>query len=144
MGLDLLYYDLTSLQAQTPWPTTTGCDQLTFNPSLTAKPTTTEADTAAGMDIDLVVPQTQSPSTPSPSEIRATKVTLPTGFSINPNAADGKTVCTDAEAGFGTLNEARCPEQAKVGTATIDSTALPGPINGGIYLGAPLPNDRHR
>jgi hypothetical protein len=144
MGLDLQYYTLTTLRAETAWPTTTGCDQLTFNPSLTAKPTTTQADTAAGMDVDLVVPQTQSPTTPSPSEIRATKVTLPSGFSINPNAADGKTVCSDAEAAFGTLNEARCPEQAKVGTATIDSSALPGPIKGAIYLGASRPNDRYR
>jgi hypothetical protein len=144
MGLDLLYYDFTSLHAETGWPTTTGCDQLTFNPSLTAKPTTTQADTAAGVDVDLKVPQTQSPTTPSPSEIRETIVTLPNGFSINPNAADGKKVCTDTEAAFGTLNAARCPETAKVGTASIDSSALPGPIQGAIYLGAPRPGDPYR
>lgn len=144
LGLDLLYYDFTTLHADTAWPATTGCDQLTFNPSLTAKPTTTQADTAAGVDVDLRVPQTQSPTTPSPSEIRATKVILPSGFSINPNASDGKTVCTDAEAAFGTLGEARCPEHAKVGTSTIDSSALPGPITGGVYLGTPRPNDRYR
>jgi hypothetical protein len=144
MGLGLLYYDFTALHAETAWPTTTGCDQLTFNPSLTAKPTTTQADTATGLDVDLHVPQTQSPTTPSPSEIRSTRITLPTGFSINPNAADGKTVCSDEQAAFGTLNEARCPEASKMGTLTIDSTALPGPIDGAIYLGAPQPGNRYR
>jgi hypothetical protein len=144
MGLELVYYEFTVLRAQTAWPTTTGCDQLSFNPSLTAKPTTTEADTATGLDVDLVVPQSQSATTPSPSEIRASKVTLPPGFSINPNAADGKGACTDQQAAFGTLNEATCPEHSKVGTATIDSSALPGPINGAIYLGQPKPGDPYR
>ncbi len=143
-GLNLLYYDFTELHATTAWPATTGCDQLSFNPSLTAKPTTTQADTATGLDVDLSVPQPQSSGTPSPSEIKATKVTLPEGFSINPNAADGKTDCTDAQASFGTLNAAHCPEFSKVGTAEIDSSALPGPIDGGIYLGEPQPGNRYR
>ena len=43
-------------------------------------------------------------------------MTLPQGFSINPNAADGKTSCSDAEARFGTEEEAQCPEFSKVGT----------------------------
>ena len=47
-GLDLTYYDGTALHADTPWPATTGCDQLKFNPSLTAKPTTTQADPRRG------------------------------------------------------------------------------------------------
>ena len=144
MGLSLLYYDFTALHASTGWPETTGCDQLTFNPSLTAKPTTTQADTATGLDVDLKVPQTQSATTPSPSEIRATNVTLPPGFSINPNAADGKAVCSNAEASFGTLDAANCPENAKVGTLTIDSSALPGPIDGAIYLGTPEPGNPYR
>ena len=36
---------------------TSGCDLLDFNPSLTAKPTTEQADTAAGLDVNLTVPQ---------------------------------------------------------------------------------------
>jgi hypothetical protein len=143
-GLDLLYYDFTAVHADGPWPATTGCDQLSFNPSLTAKPTTTQADTASGLDVDLVVPQAQSPFTPSPSEIRATTVTLPKGFSINPNAADGKTTCTDEQGAFGTLGPAQCPESSKIGTDVVDNVALPAPISGGIYLGQPLPGNRYR
>src|SRR5262249_14680164 len=64
--------------------------------------------------------------------------------SINPNAADGKSSCTDAESGIGTLNEADCPQSSKIGTLSIDSSALPGPINGAMYLGDPKPGDRYR
>jgi hypothetical protein len=127
-----------------PWPATTGCDQLSFNPSLSAQPTTTATDTPSGLEVDLSVPQELSPTTPSPSEIRAVSTTLPEGFSINPNAADGKTSCTDEEASFGTLKAAACPEYSKVGTTSILSSALPGPLPGGIYLGKPLPGNRYR
>ena len=65
-------------------------------------------------------------------------MTLPVGFSINPNAADGKTACTDAEAMFGTKEEAHCPEFSKVGSLEIDSSALPGRFPGFLYLGQPL------
>ena len=137
-------YDLGVDNAQVPYPAPTGCDQLSFNPSLYAQPTSTETDTASGLDVDLQVPQVTSPSVPSPSEIRATEVTLPEGFTINPNAADGKTACTDEESRIGTREAAQCPETSKVGTLTIDSSALPAPIPGYIYLSEPKPGDRYR
>jgi hypothetical protein len=143
-GLDVFFYDHTHDHVDAPWPEATNCDQLSFNPSLTADPTTTQADTASGLDVDLKVPQTQSPTTPSPSEIRAVTTTLPVGFSINPAAADGKTVCTDQEGSFGTLKAANCPEHSKVGTISLDSSALPGPISGAIYLGESRPGNRYR
>src|SRR5262249_17282547 len=132
-------YDGTVSHEESPWPQPTGCDLLSFNPSLSARPTTTEADSASGVDIDLTVPQLLSPPFPSPPEIRGATVTLPEGFSINPNAADGKTACSDAGARFGSDKEAQCPEFAKVGTDTIDSSALPHPIQGAIYIGEPQP-----
>jgi hypothetical protein len=143
-SVDMYSYDGGVEHAETAWPATTGCEQLAFNPSLTAQPTTTGADSPSGLDVDLRVPQTQSATVPSPSELRATTLTLPAGFSINPNAADGKTSCSDTEASFGTENAANCPENAKVGTLELDSSALPGPIPGGIYLGEPQPGNKYR
>jgi hypothetical protein len=127
-----------------PWPATTGCDLLGFNPSLSAQPSTSEADTASGLDVSLKVPQNISPVTPSASEIRATTVTLPEGFSVNPSAADGKIACTDAQARFGTTEAAQCPENSKVGTLNLLSSALPEAIPGAIYLGEPKPGNRYR
>jgi hypothetical protein len=143
-SLDSLSFDRGTDHAEALFPAVTGCDQLNFNPSLSAKPTSTEADAPSGIDIDLSVPQLQSPTTPSPSQIKATSVTLPPGFTLNPNAADGKTSCTDAEAMIDTRREEQCPEFSKIGTATIDSSALPGPINGFVYLGEPREGDRYR
>jgi hypothetical protein len=138
------YYTHTIRTKTTPWPAATGCQQLTFNPSLSAQPTTGDADSASGVDVDLRVPQEQSPLTPAPSEIRALTTTLPAGFTINANAADGKVGCSDADTAIGTLNAATCPEFSKVGTLSLDSSALPIPIPGAIYIGDPKPGNRYR
>ena len=143
-SLHVLSYDDRTSEANTTYPATTGCDQLSFNPSLFAQPTTAATDSASGLAVNLQVPQESSPSVPSPSEIKEATVTLPEGFSINPNAADGKTVCTESEARFGTEEEAHCPESSKVGSLTIESAALPGPLPGYIYLGEPKPGNRYR
>jgi len=137
-------YDLFTFKASAPWPATTGCERLNFNPSQSATPTTDAADSASGLDVVLKVPQSDSPSTPSDSEIKGTTVKFPAGFAINSSAADGKISCSATEARFGTTAEAQCPEFSKVGTLSIDSWALPGPIPGAIYLGEPLPGDRYR
>jgi hypothetical protein len=142
--IDVRSYDKEVTHGASPYPTTTGCDQLTFNPSLFAQPTTTTTDSASGLDVDLKVPQTSSETVPSPSEIRESVVTLPAGFSINPNAADGKVACSDAQANFGTTAAAECPQDSKVGSLTIESSALPGPLPGYMYLGEPLPGDKYR
>jgi hypothetical protein len=143
-GLDVRAYDGTTATATAPYPATVGCDQLSFNPSLAAKPTTTAADSPSGLDVDLSIPQFESPTVPSPSEIKATEVTLPEGFTINPNAADGKSACTDEEAAFGTLDEAHCPQESKIGSLEIHTAILPGPLPGYLYLGRPLPGNRYR
>lgn len=143
-SIEMTSYAEESAHAESPYPATTGCDQLSFNPSLSAGPTTTETDTASGLEVDLKVPQFESPTVPSPSEIEATTVTLPAGMSINPNAADGKTSCSDADAQFDTGNQAHCHDFAKVGTVSIDSSALPAPLPGSIYLGDPKPGNRYR
>jgi hypothetical protein len=143
-SIDDVAYDRETDHAEQAWPATTGCDALSFDPSLAANPTTTETDTASGLEVDLQVPQFQDPSTPSPSELRANTVTLPPGFSLNPNAADGKTSCSDLASKVGTELEAECPEFSKVGTVEIDSSALPAPIFGYVYLGEPKPGDPYR
>jgi hypothetical protein len=143
-SLDVLSYDGGITHAESTWPQETGCSQLSFNPSLYAQPTTAATDSPSGIDVDLQIPQPPSPFLPSASELRAATVVLPQGFSINPNAADGKVACTDAEAHFGTTEEAQCPEFARIGSLSIDSAALPAPIPGFVNLGQPLADNRYR
>jgi hypothetical protein len=142
--IEVLSYDNGLTHSSAPYPSTTGCDQVGFNPSLAASPTTSEADSPSGLEVDLTVPQKESPATPSPSEIRAATVVLPEGFSVNANAADGKVACQDGEARFGTEEEAKCPELAKIGTLEVKTALLPGPLPGYVYLGQPLPGERYR
>ena len=47
-SLEIFAYDGETATANAPWPATTGCDQLSFNPSLYAQPTTTGTDAASG------------------------------------------------------------------------------------------------
>jgi hypothetical protein len=142
--IKVLSYDLGRTQASDPWPATTGCDALSFDPSLAANPTTTNTDSASGLEIVINAPQFQDPSTPSPSELAKSLTTLPEGFSLNPSAAAGKVTCSDAQSSVGTEEEAHCPEFSKVGTVTIDSSALPAPISGYAYLGEPKPGEPYR
>ena len=143
-SLDVLAYDGETTHGNTAFALTTGCDQLTFNPSISAKPTTTEADSASGVDIELTVPQLQSPSTPSPSSIRGTTVLMPRGFSINPTQPTARWLASTAKRGSAPWRKTQCPEYAKIGTLTIDTPVLPGPLPGFMYLGKPLPGNRYR
>jgi len=143
-SFEILSYDGGTSRTEAAYPPTTGCDQLSFNPSLYAQPTTGATDTPSGLAVDLQVPQEESPSVPSPSEIRTATVTLPPGFSIDPNAADGKTACSDVEASFGTEEPAHCAQLSKVGTLEIETPALPGPLTGYVYIGTPKLGDRYR
>ena len=111
---DVEYYEDYEVSGEAAYPATTGCQQLSFSPSILAKPTTDRSDTASGLDLTIKVPQSQSGETPASSELRTSLITLPEGFTINPNAADGKVACPDIQANIGTLFEAHCPQFSKI------------------------------
>ena len=69
---------------------------------------------------------------------------MPKGFSLTPAGSDGKAACSDTQLNFATPDAAECPELAKVGTLTLDSSALPGQISGAMYIGQPLPGHTFR
>ena len=125
------------------YPATTGCYSMTFKPVLTATPTSNEADAPSGLDLTLSAPQPLGFAN-SPSAISRATVTLPEGLTINPDAADGQSACTDAQANFGSEAPAGCPDNAKIGTFQVDSSALDGPLTGSIYIGQPRPGDQYR
>jgi len=130
-------------EAHASYPETTNCYGETFKPVLYASPSTGETDAPSGLNVDLTVPQTQGLS-PSPSEIKSATVTLPPGFTVNPDAADGQTACTDAQANFKAEEPAECPDSAKIGTFSIGSPTLHGRLQGSVYIGEPKPGDQYR
>ena len=92
---------------------------------LQARPTTAEADSATGVDIELRDPLFLGYAA-SPSQIRGAIVKFPEGLTINPDAADGQRACTDDQANFDTEGPDECPDNAKIGNITI--TPSPSPI----------------
>jgi hypothetical protein len=125
------------------YPATTGCDEMTFNPVLEVALTTTETDSASGLEMQMKAPQFEGFAN-SPSEIRSASVTLPPGVTINPDAADGQTACSDAMARFGTELPPLCPDSSKIGNFDILTPALDGPLEGSLYFGEPKPGNQYR
>ena len=125
------------------YPPVEGCESEKFEPFLQAAPTTTATDSPSGLDIDLSAPQFETKAV-SPSEIRSVMVTFPAGLTINPDAADGQTMCTNAEANFGSNEPANCPNPSKIGTFSIGTPALSERLEGALYIGEPEPGDQYR
>ena len=77
----------------------TGCDHLSFQPSISVAPDTTSADTPAGLTVDVKMPQEGLTSLKglAMSNIKDTTVTLPEGMVINPGQAAGLAACQIGE-----------------------------------------------
>ena len=129
--------------AESSYPPITECVRETFNPVLQASPTTNETDAPSGLNVELSAPQFEG-FVASPSEIRSASVTLPEGFTINPDAADGQRACADSEANFDSEGPADCPDNSKIGTFAIGSPTLNGPLTGAVYFGEPQSGDQYR
>jgi hypothetical protein len=132
-----------SSEAQAAYPATTGCEKERFDPILNVGLTTDETDAPSGLDLQLKADQfLERP--PSPSELRSATVTLPAGLSVNPDAADGQTSCSDAQARFGSDEAGQCPDNSKIGTFDVRTPALEGPLVGSLYIGRPQPGNQYR
>jgi hypothetical protein len=130
------------------------CESIPYDPSLAVDPGTSQVNSPAGATVDIEIPHLSlGESEQQTSTTKKSEVTLPLGMGLNPSAANGLQVCTDAQFGKGTTNPVTCPEGSKVGTVTIDSPALPTkedgevdeaegpPLKGSVYVGEQLSND---
>ncbi len=125
------------------YPATTGCEHEVFKPVLFASSTTGQTDSASGLNVELQAPQFLTRAA-APSQIRTAIVSLPEGFTINPDAADGQGACTDAQFAQHTEGPPSCPDAAKIGTFALHTVALDGPLNGAVYIGQPKPEQQYR
>jgi hypothetical protein len=132
-----------TVHASSSYPTISGCESQTFQPVAQARLTTDEVDSPSGLELEFSIPQAQTQAA-SPSQLRKGELIFPPGLTINPDAADGQSACSDSQAGFGREEAPHCPDNAKVGTVLIASESLPGDLTGSIYLGQPLPGNQYR
>jgi len=139
--------DLTDPNWQTstsPIPTATGCERLVFQPSITARPDTFQADAPAGYTVDLHVPQVNNPHGLATPDLQDARVTLPPGVVVSPSAADGLEGCSDNpgepsgdQFGLRSLHPATCPSASQIGTVGVTTPLLASPLEGQVFLGQP-------
>lgn len=113
-----------------------GCNRLPFSARVNIAPDGTAGSTPTGLSVDVHVPQEEglNPNGLAPSSVRTTTVTLPEGLALNPSAADGLGSCSLAQINLDSEATPDCPEDAKVGTVTINTPLLPDPLVGAAYL----------
>jgi hypothetical protein len=125
------------------------CGSIPYDPTIGVDPGTAEANSPAAADVEIKVPHLIEEDGQDSSHTRDATVTLPVGMGINPSAANGLQVCTDAQFGKGTTSPVACPPQSIVGTAKIESAPLedlanPQPeevLEGNVYVGQQLSRD---
>jgi hypothetical protein len=126
------------LEAKSLLPATTGCGLLSFSPSFTAAPETTQADFPTGLVTRLAI--SQAPNTDlalATADLKSTVVALPAGLAISPSAANGLVACSDAQFALESEQPAGCPEASQIGTAVAHTPSLGEPLEGQVFLGSP-------
>jgi hypothetical protein len=114
----------------------TGCEKLPFSPTIKVTPDTAQADSPAGLTVEVKMPQggLLNPQGITSADIRNTTVTLPPGVVINPGQAAGLTACQPEQDGVGVEGPPSCPVSSKVGTVEIATPLLPNKLEGDIYV----------
>ena len=113
-----------------------GCEHLGFGPSLSVAPDTSDADTPAGLTVELKVPQEglEAVNGLATSNIKDTTVMLPEGVVINPGQAAGLAACQAGEDAVGTQAAPSCPNASKVGTDEIETPLIKSALKGNVYV----------
>jgi len=118
----------------------TGCDRVPFEASLAAAPASTEAGQPSGYTFDLRIEQNDNPAGLAAAALRDVVATLPEGVRVSPPSADGLAGCSPEQVRLDSDTDARCPQEARIGTVTIDTPLLDEPMTGSVYLATPYRN----
>jgi uncharacterized repeat protein (TIGR01451 family) len=126
-----------SLSAELAGQAFTGCEQLSFTPSLALAPETTQAGAPSGYTIDVHVPQNEDPTALATPDLRKAVVSLPAGVVLSPSVANGLQDCSEEQFAANSLTAASCPSRSQIGTVKILTPILSSPLEGQIFLGEP-------
>lgn len=126
-----------------------GCDdpRIRFEPKISIQPTSHEAASPTGLEIDLHVPQKDDTVTNATDlysqsgkdqaivtpHLKDAVTKLPVGMAVNPSAADGLVGCSQADVGLDDNDAPACPDNSKIGTVEIESSLVPDLLEGSIY-----------
>ncbi len=124
-------------EAPTYFPPITGCEALSFAPSLEVKPDLAEARAPSGYSVKIGVPQTESVETLATPHLRDAVIKLPAGTAISPSVANGLQACTEAQLGFADDAPAQCPPRSQIGEVEVLTPLLEDPLHGGLFIAQP-------
>jgi hypothetical protein len=128
-----------------PFPQISGCGLVEFNPSATLAPTSSQASSGSGLAYELSLPEEGllAPNVNYGSELKADKVVLPEGMTINPSEAEGLGVCSQADLARETYNSGPnggCPETSKIGSVIATTPVIDQKAEGALFLAKPYEN----
>jgi hypothetical protein len=112
-------------------PPVANCEALAgrFQPVISAQPSSSQADSPTGLDVNIKVPQDQSPEVLGVPPLKEAVVTLPQGMTVNASSANGLEACSLAQIGMSAAGEPNaaqptCPQASKIGTVELETPAL--------------------
>jgi hypothetical protein len=124
-----------------------GCERLSFEPSLEARPITEVADSPSGLKVNLHLPQNEDPDGLATADLRDTIVALPPGLTVNPSGANGLGACSPSQVGLTSKSpaifnnaSAHCPDASKIGTVEVLTPLIDHPLKGAVFAAAPYDN----
>jgi hypothetical protein len=123
-------------------PQITDCEDIAFEPEALLSPTSREADSPTGLDVEITMPidGVLSNTGISQANLNTAKVTFPKGMTLNPASADGLGACTPGQIQLKTNAEAQCPDSSKVGQIEIDTPLIRETLKGNVYVAAQKDN----
>lgn len=122
-----------------------GCNKVPFDPTLIAAPTSKAAENPSGLGFEITMPGAGLKNGAGISEGQPKKVEaiLPEGMTLNPSAAEGLAVCSQADYArerFDSAPGEGCPEASKVGNVQIETPLIEEQVNGALYLAKSFEN----
>ena len=128
-------------EASVELPPVDGCNALSFEPTIEARPTTNLADAPSGLEFNLHVPQNEDPEGVATPELKEAVVKLPKGLSLNPPRAKACRVLHEAQIGLHAEEAAALPRclQARH-RRSQDAAAARTARRASLYLATPHQN----
>lgn len=128
-----------------------GCSRLRFTPTMSAQPTTTDAASPSGLNLNINFEDEEltAEKDDAQSDLKNTTVVLPEGLTIDPSAGVGLRGCTEAEykeeevQARSEIEQSEgkgCPDEAKLGTVSIETPLLKQKIEGNVFIAQPYAN----
>ena len=131
-------------------PPLRACNQVPFDPSLSGSPTSKLASAPSGLDLGIQMPgaglTNPKEGAISEAQFKRAEVTFPRGVTINPSAAEGLAVCSEAafeRERYDSRPGEGCPEASKIGSVQIKTPLLEESVNGAVYQARPYENKTH-